>query len=632
MGNWRASRPKVEFWRKRRRLKVALLSTSAALLIATTLALESSGSLDRLELDTVDARFQARGTQGPPDDLVVVAIDDVSFGDFRLRFQDWPRTYHARVLHNLARAGAKAVIYDVQFTEPSQDPDADYALYEAAGAAHPVVFATTEVDERGGTGVFGGDAETSARNLRAIRAGVGQALLADDPDGTRRRLRYELEGLRSLSVVAAEKVTGKRILPRSHPGDGEWIDYAGPPGTIDAVSFSRVHDGSVDPDRLRGRVVVVGPTAPTLHDVHPTSAGGDRMSGAEIQANAFETARRGFQLRSASDVVSWMIVVAMGLIAPLLAVRLSPLLMLPIAAAVAAAFLALSQLLFNAGVIVLVVAPLLALVVTTGAALAIEYFTETRERRRLRGLFARFVPAKHVEELVELGDEALAAKKASTTVLFADLRNFTTSAEVLQPDEVLSLLNEYLSQMGQAIEGHGGTIVDYQGDGILAVFGAPVALDDHADRALYAAREMLTERLRSFNAWLAGQCAQPEFEGLPPTLARDGFEMGVGLSSGLVVAGNLGYEKRLAYAAIGDATNTAVRLEGMTKDSGHQLFVADATRSMLQGGWRGLEQHGNLPIRGRNAETMVWVPRKEWLAGTTPSAVAEPRTSGRRAG
>ena len=580
-----------ERWRRRHRLKIILLLGSGTILTALMLALHTSGSLERLEFDTVDARFAVRGAQSPPKDIVVVAVDDVSFNELRLRFQEWPRTFHARVLRNLSRAGARAVIYDFQFTEPSNDEREDVALYEAAGRARPVLFATTEVDAGGGTAVLGGD-----ENLRRIGARAGQGLLPNDSGGVIRRMGYELNGLRSLGVVAAETVGRRRIAP---PGGSPWIDYVGPPGSIDTVSFSTVYNQKVEPGRLRDKVVVVGPTAPSLQDVHATSAGGGQMSGAEIQANAFDTARRGFPLRSAGATLDTVLIVVMGLLAPLLNLRMSPLRALPILGAAAAVFLVAAQLAFQSGTMLLVAAPLLALVVTAVGSLAVDFFTETRERRRLRATFSRFVPEAVVDQVVERGDARLGGERLISTVLFCDLRGFTSFSESLEAEQVIDLLNHYLGEMSDAILNHGGTLVAFMGDGIMAVFGAPIALDDHADRALAAAREMLEERLPRFNAWIDEQGMSGN------------FQMGIGLNSGPVMSGNVGSERRMEYTAVGDTTNTASRLEGMTKNSGHQLFVADSTRSMLRGEPAGLVHHGDLPVRGREGLLTVWVPGAE---------------------
>jgi adenylate cyclase len=180
-----------------------------------------------------------------------------------------------------------------------------------------------------------------------------------------------------------------------------------------------------------------------------------------------------------------------------------------------------------------------------------------------------------------------------STVLFSDLRGFTSFSETLQPEQVIEALNRYLSAMSEAILDHGGTLVAYMGDGIMAVFGAPMQQDDHADRALEASREML-ERLKGFNGWLREQ-------GL-----HDGFKMGIGLNSGPVMSGNVGSERRLEYTALGDTTNTAARLEGMTKGTPHQLYVADTTYRMLTRPTDDLVAVGEAEVRGRKAKVRLW--------------------------
>jgi adenylate cyclase len=596
---WMQSNGRVQRWERRRRLKVVLLLCSSLLITGMVLALDRTDVLRRPELDTVDARFAVRGPQQPPKDIVVVAIDDKSFGDLKLRFSDWPRRFHARVLRNLHKAGARAVVYDVQFTTESNSPEDDLALYEAAGVARPVVFATTEVDDEGGTGVFGHNAKTSRDNLRAIGASVGQALTSEDAGGVVRRMAYTQERLKSLGVVGAEVAEGHRIPPPNGLTGQEWIDYAGPPGTIDTVSFSDVYFNRIPASRLRGKIVVVGPTAPSLQDVSPTSAGGGQMPGAEIQANAIATARADFPLRSSSDTLEILLIVLMGLVAPLANLWLSALRTLLVVVVVGAGYLVVSQVAFQSGTVLPVVAPMLALILTFVAALVVDYFTETRERRRLRAMFCQFVPEAVVDEAVQRADALLGGVELESTVLFSDLRGFTTFAENLPVGNVIHILNHYLGEMSAAILDHGGTLVAYMGDGIMAVFGAPIQMDDHAERAVLAAREMLDVRLPQVNAWLAQEGIDHE------------FRMGVGLHSGSVMSGNVGSERRMEYTAIGDTTNTAARLEGMTKGSGHQLFVSDATHALLPDDGMGLVFHGELPVRGRSATIGIWVPASD---------------------
>jgi adenylate cyclase len=145
-----------------------------------------------------------------------------------------------------------------------------------------------------------------------------------------------------------------------------------------------------------------------------------------------------------------------------------------------------------------------------------------------------------------------------------------------------------------AILPHGGTLVDYMGDGIMAVFGAPIEMDDHADRALAASRAKLTE-LGKFNDWLREEMG---FE--------KSFLMGIGLNTGRVMSGNVGSERRLAYTAIGDTTNTAARLEAMTKDSDYMIFLSDSTREALSEQPEDLVFVDDFEVRGREQRVKIW--------------------------
>ena len=262
------------------------------------------------------------------------------------------------------------------------------------------------------------------------------------------------------------------------------------------------------------------------------------------------------------------------------------------------AYLALAQAAFGQGWVLPVVYPLVSLVVGAVAALGMQYGIAAFERRRVRDTFARFVPADVVEQLLDGlerdGQLRLGGVRKECTVLFSDIRGFTSYSESLPPDRVLHVLNHYLGEMTDAIMDHGGTLVAYMGDGIMAVFGAPVDQPDHADRALAAAREMLEQRLPEFCRWM-----RADGHG-------EGFRMGIGLNTGEVMSGQVGSMRRMEYTTIGDTVNTASRLEGMTKDTPHQLFISDATRCALQNDPGDLVLVGDMPVRGRDAVIRVW--------------------------
>ena len=175
---------------------------------------------------------------------------------------------------------------------------------------------------------------------------------------------------------------------------------------------------------------------------------------------------------------------------------------------------------------------------------------------------------------------------------------------------MIDALNRYLTAMSEAILDHGGTLVAYMGDGIMAVFGAPLQQDDHADRALAAARDMLA-RLEGFNGWLREQ------------ELHQGFKMGIGLNTGPVMSGNVGSERRLEYTALGDTTNTAARLEGMTKGTPHQLYVADSTRDALRTPATDLVEVGEFEVRGRKAKIRLWSVAEAQAPAVVTQAPAE---------
>src|ERR671936_2700662 len=285
------------------RARLVAAFVAAVVAIGAGGALEVARLLPGLEQDSIAARFQHRGRQPAPG-LLVVAIDDKSFEDLGVQWP-FPRHYHAQAIDQLRRDGAEAIAYDVQFTEQTT-PREDNALIDAVGRAHNVVLATAETDEHGHTNVLGGD-----ENLKAHGAHAGASNMPSGPGGVLQRFDQSAGGLDTLAVVAA-RLTGHAPSASAFGGGCAWIDFRGPPGTIDTVSFSDLVNGRVDPARVRGRIVVVGASAPTLQDVHPTpTASGKLMSGPEIEANAIYTATHGLPLR---DVPSWLKLLSIALL------------------------------------------------------------------------------------------------------------------------------------------------------------------------------------------------------------------------------------------------------------------------------------------------------------------------------
>jgi adenylate cyclase len=329
---------------------------------------------------------------------------------------------------------------------------------------------------------------------------------------------------------------------------------------------------------------VIGATAPVLQDRHPTGWSDAEMSGPEIQVNAIDTVLRGSPLDELPPALELLLAALLAALPALAGLRLRA----PPAAVVAAAgllaYLGVAQALFAAGHIVPVAAPVAGWLLGLGGALLVFWTTEAAARARTRDAFARFVGEDVVARVLDrAAGDRLAGERLPATVLFADLRGFTAFAEGRDPADVVDYLNRYLTTMSEAVLDHGGTLVSFLGDGIMAVFGAPLPQDDHADRALAAALAMLAARD-----------------------AYPGLSLGIGLHSGEVMSATVGSQRRVEYAAVGDTTNTASRLQAMTADESAELLMSDATRALLPAPPAELADLGERTIRGRRAPIRIW--------------------------
>lgn len=580
-------------WRRR---KTQLLIGVGVLAVGLGLLADTTHLFRRTEQQTIDARFSIRGPERAPANIVLVNIDNATLAELERRHLQsefpFPRRYDARVIDRLRQAGAKVIAVDMQFTQQTDATD-DNDLIEAVGRAHGrVVLATTEVGPHGETEVLSGN-----HLLDELGARPASAKEEVDTDGEIRRFPFSYHELHSFPVVTAEVAQGHPISSSRFSGGALPIDFVGPPGTFHSISYSKVLLGQFRASMFAGKIVIVGASAPVLQDVHATATtNGQEMSGPEVWANATSSLLRGVPLKDAPGALEVLLIVLFGVIAPLGSLRLRPLRSLLSTAALAIVFTIAVQVSFDRGLIVDYVYPLFALSLGTLGTLAVLYLITVIERERVRDLFSRFVPADVVDQVIARTDEnlRLGAVELDCTVLFSDLRGFTSFSETQPAARVIEVVNCYLNEMTEAILDAGGTLVAYMGDGIMAVFGAPIEHPDHADRAVRAAREMVGPRLDRFNAWLKEQ-------------GHDhAFVMGVGINSGPVMAGNIGSEQRVEYTALGDTTNTASRLEGMTKGSGHMMFISDTSRERMKDLPEDLVLVGEFEVRGRVAKVPVW--------------------------
>jgi adenylate cyclase len=575
--------------RHRLRLRLILLVCVAVGSAAVALTLRGTDALDSLELDTIDTRFEIRGAREAPRDIVIVALDDRTLTGVDLGRAPM-RALQARVLERLRRDRPRLIAYDMQFIGRSS-PRADEALVQAISRARPVVLATRNVPQGPPLRVPAGE-----RDPGRLGARLGSVEALNDEDGVVRVMPYFSDPPQAFAVVAAEELLGHPVDQGAFPDGAAWIDFRGPPGTFREYSMSRVVDGDHRPGTFSDKVVLVGATSPDLRDIVMTPSSADPMPGVEVHANSLATILDGFPLSDASAPVAIGLAILLASLAPLVAVRFSAAVAIGAAFLAAAIFAGGAQLAFEGGSILPVTYPLAGLVVGTAGAAAVDLLLETRERRRLHQAFLRFVPEHVVDEaLAHTGDDLrLGGETIEATVMFCDLRGFSSFAERHSASTVIQTLNRYLTDMTDAIFEHGGTVVSYMGDGVMGVFGAPVEQPDNAERAFAAGRDMLDRRLPAFNQWLLDR-------GL-----GEGFRIGIGLCTGPVTSGNVGSERRLEYAAVGDTTNVAARLQEKNKELGSQLLMAESTRVRLRVADAELVSVGEHQIAGRTGNIKVW--------------------------
>ena len=354
--------------------------------------------------------------------------------------------------------------------------------------------------------------------------------------------------------------------------DSLLLNFRGPAGSFPRVSAADVVAGRVDPVQLRGKIALLGVTY-FGHDTTRTPFGGG-VPGVELHATAIATILAGDAVVRASPLSDALVCLLSGLAAALLfAARLGPLVRVAGLLLVVAIDVAGAHALFSAynrwqGL----VWPLLAVGCAGGLGLATAYVGEAVQRVRLRRTFAHYLGAEVLEEL--LADPHmmdLGGARRELTVLFSDIRDFTSLAERLTPEELVALLNVYLTPMTEEVLVRGGYLDKYIGDAVMAVYGAPVPKPDHAARALATAVAM------------SGALAR-----LEPVLRARGvtLRIGVGVNTGEMVVGNMGSRERFDYTVVGDAVNLASRLEGLTKVYGVFCLVGPQTRAAAPAGYR----------------------------------------------
>ncbi len=557
----------------------------------------------------------------------------------------WPRIVHGELLDYLARAPARVVAYDVLFAEPDSrqgfkfgddtlsGKESDEAFVESVKQSGNVILLADATFEGEAVGDTSPLPETGFRvdspgvverklifppfrDLAGAAAGFGHNLFVLDPDGPLRHtvpfVRVGDHALPSFGLSAAVRALGPdpgpvrmddgvlRVGDRALPltsrtvsrTDGQYayqwglINLRGPAFLADLktrpypsyaffdliYSEEQIRAGEspkVDPAVFKDKIVFVGVTAAGLYDVFETPFAGGKMPGIQVNAAVADDVLSNRFLAPMAHVVQVMTVVGCGLALGLVAT------LVPAWWATAAALVVIAMLgwiataLFAGGAWLNLSQPVLTSSIALFGGVAYQYFVEGREKRKMKRLFGQYVSKDVYARLVANPELArLGGQRREMTVLFSDIRGFTTVTERGQPEEIVGMLNEYFTKMVEVVFLHKGTLDKFVGDMVMALFNAPLDDPDHADHAVEAALDMIDELHRLNERWKSeGRFAE--------------LDIGIGVNTGAMIAGNIGSDAIMSYTVIGDAVNLGSRLESLNKQYGTRIIISDATRERL---------------------------------------------------
>lgn len=571
--------------KRRRRVARRLLSAAAiaAVAAALTAAGVTNGAFQGFQDRAADAFFPSAKTDP---NVVVVGMDEESFGRFGA--PPWERSVHAQLARQLVAAGAAVVIWDVTFFSSSADtterPNQKAQTDDLANSLETLTGS-------GATAILGVGGDLAGSKTAGIRllenaapptpeltdaaSGIAHVIVSTaDTDGVVRTVPLVVEEedgrlTPALSLAAVLAFRGASMQPIVGPkgvqAGGTFVPTEGDSllrlnfargldgsfGSANNISAVDVVDGTVNPDRFKDKIVLIGATAESFRDnfdVPIDKSGG--MPGVFVHANAINTMLTASYLdvASSTETVLWVAFITL-LVA--LAVLFLPLW----TAVVASILIALLYLLsaayrFDNGHIVNVIYPLAMIAFAFISALMVRYFTESRHRMRVQALFSQYVPEAVAQQLVEEGrvEQIAEGERLDVSLFFCDLRGFTAMSALLTPQQVRAMLNEFYDVLTHIILDHNGTVLKFVGDEVFAVFGAPLPVEHHPQVALDCA--------------LAIQRAAPELSKTLAEMDIPPVHFGIGMNAGDVVAAHVGGGKRRQYDIVGNTVNVGSRMCG----------------------------------------------------------------------
>ena len=581
------------------------------------------------ELITQDFRLR-HGTPAPADPRIVFLGFDLQVEDrpldeefaasraLQLMRVNWPwsREVWAEAINRLADAGARAIVIDLLFPNPGTGDDALAAAL--VRHADKVVLGYNMGNTNAGD-------NSGLRSIYPSTTIVGEIqnalpLLAfvnfyPDADDIIRRATYQIhdptlgsEGtvMHSLAAQALIKAGWTEHLPRDFLQHR--FRYAGPPNTgfpyrpIYEIFASGVWESNYDSGAFfKDKIVIIGPAANWTQDLQKTPYH-TPVFGPEVHANALNAALTGSFIYEPDPRITVFIVAAMGLAAfALMAITPQPSWRIIGLTLGSMMILIIVYLLYDrGGWMIAMVAPLLNFNCCGAGVLFHQFLMDRLEKARTRATFEKYVSANVVKEILDHSEDlekTLGGRRVRCTMLFSDIRGFTTATESADSQALVAQLNEYLTEMVEAVFRHGGTLDKFMGDAVMAVWGNTTSLGPAADarNAVHSAQDML-DSLQKLNArWKA--------EG------RMEFQIGIGLNHGEVIAGNMGSPRRMEFTVIGDAVNLASRLEGVTKQYGLSFVLGESVADLVRGDFI-LQTVDLIQVKGKNkpVDTFTLLP------------------------
>ena len=529
---------------KKTKLKHIFLIFLISIVLISSLILTGIGSnIDLVISDSL------QGNNAALDSIVIITIDDRSIQE--VGRWPWDREIYAQILPKLKES--KVIGMDIAFIE-EQNENNDSILAEAIKNSGKVIIASEYIFENGKQLL------KPIKILQNSAKDFGYVNVVTDMDGKTRSINPNIKKGESFSYKIYENYWNIPLELK----DRFIINYA-QRESFKTYSFIDVLNNKYSQEEFKDKIVLVGATASDLHDDVLAPGNSKPLPGVEVHANVINNLIQQEFLKTQSNSSAILAVMLISLIVCLIfyyfSIRTS--ILLSILMIILNAFLAIFS--FEKGLILKIIYVPLTIVITYLALVIYFYIYEKKNKKKILGAFQKYVSTDVIKHILDNPEKLkLGGEKREITVFFSDIRGFTTISEKLTPEELVSLLNEYLTEMTNIILKYNGVVDKYMGDAIMAFWNAPFDQKNHAELAAKASIEM-----------------EEKLEELTKKWNMD-FKIGIGLNTGNAVIGNMGSYDRFDYTAMGDNINLGARLESINKEYSTMIIISESTKKQLK--------------------------------------------------